>query len=274
MSLILHPSTDKQVTSYLHNPPHALLITGSYGVGASTLAQHMATNLSRNIITVLPEKDETVDLEKGIISVVLVRKLYEQTRTKIDSRIIIIDYAERMATVAQNAFLKLLEEPTPGSTFILVTHEPQKLLPTVKSRVQKLDMLPITKAQSEALLDDLRVSDATKRTQILYMAMGLPAEITKLAADEAYFNHNAQFVRDARDLLQATTYDKLLLAQKYKDDRRGALHLIETAMNILRQSLVVDHQPAMTKKLDLLLATYDQVAANGNIRLQLARAVL
>lgn len=274
MSLVLHPSSEKLVSSYLKNPPHALLINSAYGVGASTLGLHIAKQLSPNIITVLPEKDEKVDLEKGIITVSLIRKLYEQTRTKIDSRVVVIDYAERMAHTSQNAFLKLLEEPASGTTFILVTHEPQKLLPTVRSRVQRLDMQHVTTAQSNELLDDLGITDPTKRSQLLYMATGLPAELTKLASDQEYFEQGASVVRDARDLLQASVYDKLVLAQKYKDNRPGVLRLIEVAMNMLRQSMTNNAEAATTKKLEQLLATYDAIAANGNIRLQLASAAL
>jgi DNA polymerase III subunit delta' len=274
MNAVLHSSTKNRVAAYLKNPPHALLITGPYGVGASSLAHSIAKQISATIITVLPEKDDTINLDKGIISVDLIRRLYEQTRTIIDSRVVIIDYAERMAPASQNAFLKLLEEPNSGTMFILVTHEPAKLLPTILSRVQALDMQPITEQQSLALLDTLAVTDATKRTQLLYIAMGLPARLTRLVQDQAYFEASAQSVRDARDLLQSDTYTQLLLAQRYKDNRLGSLQLLEIAMNILRRSLTDQPEPATIKKLNGLLNTYDRIAANGNIRLQLARAVL
>lgn len=274
MTLILHPLTEKSALSITKNPPHALLITGQYGIGASTLAMHIAKQLSPMVTTVLPEKDDKIDLDKGTITVGLVRRLYEQTRTKSASRIILIDYAERMAPTAQNAFLKLLEEPTPGTMFILVSHEASKLLPTVKSRVQRFDMHTITLDQSKQLLDILEVTDPTKRMQLLYMASGLPAELTKLASDQAYFERGADIVRDAKALLQAETYKKLLVAHKYKDDRAAALRLLEIAMNMLRQSLSNEQPIVTTKKLDHFLDVYDRLSANGNIRLQLARAVL
>ena len=49
-------------------------------------------------------------------------------------RVIIIHPAEAMNVNAANALLKNLEEPTPGLLFILVTHKPQQLLPTILSR--------------------------------------------------------------------------------------------------------------------------------------------
>jgi DNA polymerase III delta prime subunit len=273
--IITHPATASRIQSYLGDMPQALLITGAVGVGASTIALDIATQISKNVVKVLPEKDDQVDLEKGTITVAIIRRLYEQTRSKqTHTHAFVIDYAERMAPQAQNAFLKLLEEPNDNIVFILVTHEPQKLLPTIHSRVQTLEVLPITDAQSNELLDHLQIHDATKRAQLLYMANGLPAEIVRLVNDDEYFAKGAQLVRDARDLLQAAPYQKLLLAQKYKDDRPAALRLIDIAIRILKGHLATSQKSAQIKQLNSLVDAYEIIAANGNIRLQLARAVL
>ena len=53
-------------------------------------------------------------------------------------RVVIIDQAEQMVVNAQDAILKTLEEPPNASTFILVTHTPDTLLPTIRSRCQRL----------------------------------------------------------------------------------------------------------------------------------------
>jgi DNA polymerase III delta prime subunit len=273
--IITHPTTASRIASYLSDMPQALLVTGVAGVGASTIAMDIAAKISKTAVHILPEKDDQVDIEKGTITVAIIRRLYEQTRSKqTHTQAFVIDYAERMAPQAQNAFLKLLEEPNDGIVFILVTHEPQKLLPTIHSRVQTLEILPITDEQSNELLDSLKVHDTTKRAQLLYMASGLPAELVRLVGDEEYFAKGAQLVRDARDLLQAAPYQKLLLAQKYKDDRPGTLRLIDIAIRILKGSLATDQKPAQIKQLNNLVETYEIIAANGNIRLQLASLVL
>lgn len=274
MSLAIHPLTEKFTKAFLQNPPHALLITGPYGIGASTLAAHIAKQLSRTTLVVLPEKNDVIDLDKGTITVELVRRLYEQTRTRSDNRVVLIDYAERMAPTAQNAFLKLLEEPTPGTMFILVSHEPSKLLATIRSRTQHLEMHAITNDQSQQLLDSLGVIDPKKRIQLLYMANGLPAELTKLAADQTYFEQGAEIVRDAKAILQSDPYNKLLIAHKYKDDRPAALKLLEVTMNMLRQTLPGESPAINSKRLETLLEIYEKISSNGNIRLQIARAVL
>ena len=58
-------------------------------------------------------------------------------------RAAIIDAADDMNPSAANALLKLLEEPPPGATFLLVTHQPYRLLPTIRSRCRELRLTPL-----------------------------------------------------------------------------------------------------------------------------------
>ncbi|PTV97685.1 DNA polymerase-3 subunit delta' [Rhodobacter aestuarii] len=53
-------------------------------------------------------------------------------------RVVVVDCADELATAGANALLKLLEEPPPLVTFLLVTHQPARLLPTIRSRCREL----------------------------------------------------------------------------------------------------------------------------------------
>lgn len=64
-------------------------------------------------------------------------------------RVVIIHPAEAMNANAANALLKSLEEPPPGLLFILVSHKPQQLLPTILSRCLSF-ALPAPDAESAA----------------------------------------------------------------------------------------------------------------------------
>ena len=57
-------------------------------------------------------------------------------------QLVIIDDAHRLTPEASNAFLKLLEEPTGQVIFVLITSQPQELLPTISSRGQHISFLP------------------------------------------------------------------------------------------------------------------------------------
>ncbi|PIU39874.1 MAG: DNA polymerase III subunit delta', partial [Candidatus Omnitrophica bacterium CG07_land_8_20_14_0_80_50_8] len=54
------------------------------------------------------------------------------------AKIFVIDQADRMNEIAQNAFLKTLEEPPGRTVFVLISSSPQQLLATIRSRVQTL----------------------------------------------------------------------------------------------------------------------------------------
>jgi DNA polymerase-3 subunit delta' len=53
-------------------------------------------------------------------------------------RVVILDAADEMNTQAANALLKMLEEPPKLTTFLLIAHQPQGLLPTIRSRCREL----------------------------------------------------------------------------------------------------------------------------------------
>lgn len=59
------------------------------------------------------------------------------------NRVVLVDTADVLGTAAANALLKSLEEPPPATIFILITSEPGGLLPTIRSRVRKLDLSPL-----------------------------------------------------------------------------------------------------------------------------------
>ncbi len=272
---IINPTSQIKLLAVTKHLPQSLLLTGEPGVGLSTISLYIAELVGVNPVIILPEKDEKIDIEKGIISVDIMRRLYNDTRTKTTGdRVIIIDYAERMTHQAQNAFLKLLEEPGVGVHFIIVAQSVNKLLPTILSRVEVLDIKNILTRQSEQLLDILNVTDTTKRSQLIFMADGRPAELTRLSQNNEYFDKRSTTVRDARELLRGSIYQKLLIAHKYKDDRANALVLLTDMSNILKRTIIANPQVDNLNKIDDILNAYQQIEANGNIRLCLARMIL
>lgn len=271
MKLYINEGSRVNLEAIMAAKPHALLLTGKKGIGLATIAHDMASRSATTVVTVLPEKDEKIDLEKGMITVESIRRLYDLTKTiEPRGRTIIIDYAERMGIPAQNAFLKLLEEPTEGTQFILLTHTPTTLLPTIRSRTQLLELRPISLKQSTDLLDALKVHDTTKRTQLLFIAEGLPAELIRLAQNDTYFTERAQVVKDARAFVTSTPYARLLIAKHYKDTRPKALLLLEDAMKQLQQTVMKNDDVAAIRALGKLEQTHRRIYEQGNVRLQLS----
>lgn len=275
MKPTLNPISEKIILATVTDMPQSVLVTGESGVGISTAAKYIAELLDIKPTIILPEKDDKIDLENGIISIEIIRKILEDTRTKVKGqKLIIIDYAERITHQAQNSFLKLLEEPGDNIHFILASNSTSKLLPTILSRVKKIEIKPITEQQSKDLISGLGVTDKTKQAQLMFMASGLPAEISRLAQEQEYFESSSNIIRDAREALQGNLYQKLLIAQRYKDNRALTLKMILYMAKILKHSIETNPQADTIKRVDTILKTYERIEANGNIRLCLARMMV
>lgn len=266
--IVYHPSIEARVAAWLDELPHTSLLTGPKGGGLRTMALHLAK--SSDVRVVIPEpltKTSTVPQ----IGVERIRELYEDTRTKSTvPTVIIIDDADMMTHSAQNSFLKLLEEPNVSTKFILTSHHPERLLPTVRSRAQVLNVPALNPEQSETLIDTLGKMPATKKAQIRFVAEGLPAEIMRLTEDETYFRDMVQKTTLAKRLIEAKKQEVLTLVMTAPSERSEALALVERAVHLLS----LRPTTSTVKRIAKLIDAYERIRLGGNVRLQLAEAVL
>ena len=119
------------------------LLSGSRGVGKTTLARIFANSLN----DVANNPTASIDIYEmdaaSNTSVDDVRLLIENASTPPlvgDYKIFIIDEVHMLSKSAMNALLKILEEPPVYLVFVLATTNPEKILPTVLSRLIKLDL--------------------------------------------------------------------------------------------------------------------------------------
>ena len=144
--------------------PHALLISGPSGSGKSVYAMEIvaalncekrfdksrplpcrACNCCRRIYGgSFPDvKTLTKPKERATLGVEAVKDFREDmflSATESEHKVYIIDDAETMTAEAQNSLLKILEEPPTGVTIILLARECDRILTTIKSRVQYIAM--------------------------------------------------------------------------------------------------------------------------------------
>lgn len=274
MKTILNERTEQKLAPVRADLPHALFLTGEKGVGLKTIASELAGKDAATSIEPVDSKGN-VNFDTGTITVEVIRTLYEQTRAKKTSRqIVIIDGAERMSLSAQAAFLKLLEEPSENTHFILAAHSLQGILPTVRSRVQVVFVEPISEKQTRDFLQMLHVTDSQKQVQLEYLASGLPAELQRLVSDDSYFNRRAEIMGDTRSFLTGSLYGKLLIVHKYHQDRAKALELIQSALMVSNRTLHSKPTPELIAQLEKLLRVKEKIEGNCNIRLQLASFTL
>lgn len=84
---------------------------------------------------------------KAQITVDEVRKLnsfFGLSSTDGGSRVVIVDSADEMNPSAANALLKVLEEPPANAVLLLISHQPARLLPTIRSRCRTLRLAPLS----------------------------------------------------------------------------------------------------------------------------------
>ena len=94
------------------------------------------------------------------------------------ARVILVHPAEAMNRSTANSLLKSLEEPIAGTLFILVSSEPARLLPTIRSRCQSLAVAQPARDRAEAWLREAGVGDAA---HWLGLAGGSPLLAVELA---------------------------------------------------------------------------------------------
>ena len=111
---------------------------------------------------------------KAQITVDEVRKLnsfFGLSATDGGHRVVIVDAADDMNTSAANALLKVLEEPPKGAVLILISHQPARLLPTIRSRCRVLRLGELDQTAMEQALHAAEV-DPTDTAALYELANG------------------------------------------------------------------------------------------------------
>ncbi len=134
------------------------------------------------------------------------------------AKVFVVRRAEELSISAANALLKTLEEPLPKTHFILLSSQPEALLPTILSRTQRVRFAPLP----DELVAELLVArgvEATRARDIARLAGG-SVETGMLLADPDESDTRERFVESA---LAATTSggidDVLALAESAQTDQ-------------------------------------------------------
>ena len=138
--------------------PHALIFAGPAGIGKTLMAIAVASALvgrrvfpdlaSREGEAVAGDKDDAFYLAPmgAMLKVDQFRQLQGELALQGETgrrRVCIIDHVETMNTEFANRMLKILEEPPSGVCFILITDQPDLLLPTIISRCARFTFDPV-----------------------------------------------------------------------------------------------------------------------------------
>ena len=114
------------------------------------VARRMMAGSEPSLFVLKRPYDEKLKRLKQDITVDEVRKLkgfFALSAADGGHRVVIVDSADEMNVNAANALLKLLEEPPKDTTLLLISHQPSRLLPTIRSRCRELRLAPLAPDQ-------------------------------------------------------------------------------------------------------------------------------
>lgn len=162
----------KLLSSYRdHKMHHGILLLGKKGIGKSSFVQEMCAQIlgaqnSSHPDILLIEKEEG----KRDINVEKIRKIsgfLNQTASANKDKFIIIDSACELNKSAANALLKILEEPHDKNFLILIAHNLNRVLPTIRSRCQLVKVNDLTLEDFEKVLQLKKLKFSAEETKFL-----------------------------------------------------------------------------------------------------------
>lgn len=268
----IHPKAAKQIASFAANPTGNLLLYGNKGVGKAALATVLGlkiTNRAEFLSVIIPEK--------GSINIDQIRSIKQSLKLKTldysSTRCVVIVDADCMTIEAQNALLKLLEEPPLNTHFILTSSSKRKLLSTVLSRVNELYIPIPSKVALQTLLKQKGHSIESVESA-MKSSLGLPGLCTAILEGV-----NTEYVEElelAKAFLRSSMAEKLRLVDKVAKNRDQALSLVES-LNVITLATLESIPKSVekwVKAAKLLMSSEEDLNANANAKLVLTKLSL
>lgn len=272
----------------LNKLSHAYIFSGPEGVGKKTTALRLAQILVCSVNTgcgdcpqcksfaqltnpdvLLVESPETIKIEE-------IRDLIRKLSLKpymAKRKVAIIDHAEDMTSEAANSLLKVMEEPKSETTIILITANPNRLLPTIRSRAQKIIFGSVIFEEYSSLLpNDL---SALQLEAVRMLSLGRPGVALKIAKDPSSLENVTKLDKNFSEFTSDDLSAKLLLAASLAESETSELKdLLLFFLTKLEQQLLSKKDDTAALRLEKVAAAISKIESNLNSKLVMTDLML
>lgn len=265
---------------------HAYLLSGAEGTGKIELAKWIAKGIfclnSQNgvpclkcsecnriennnhpdVVTIMPD-----GLSIKVEQIRYLKSEFNKSGVESDRKVFIIQDAQKMSIGAANSLLKFLEEPSGNITAFLLTSEPQKLLPTIISRCQEVEMQQLTSGQLEQELISESISE--KNSHILANLAQSVVEAKKINDNENFDKILATVNNWYRKLLRKDLLSFVMIQSKIigliqnKEDQNLVLQvIILTVRDTVLERFGLTEEIVFKENIDFIQQNTTQITNN------------
>jgi DNA polymerase-3 subunit delta' len=157
-------------------------------------------------------------------------------------RVVLVEDAETLQGIAQEALLKTLEEPPAFMVMVLLVNDAELLLPTIRSRCQLVELRPVHRSIIRDGLVNLGVP-AERADELATLAAGSPGWACRAVADPKFVEQRRQAVGKALDWITAGGYERLVatvrLGDTFTKRRSETFADLDTLLGVWRDALLL-----------------------------------
>ena len=233
-----------------NNIPHAMIFSGPEMIGKKKIAIEFIKNIfcedlcgecyfCKSIecnpdINIITPVDGNIEIEE-------IRKVKERLSLKPyhnKIKALIIDDSHLMKSDAQNAFLKMLEEPKGDTLIIFITPFREMLLKTIRSRAQEIKFSLVGNEEIEKYLISLGAS-SKKAKEISLISSGQIGKAINFFEDKSKMDFFNKSIEDIIFLSRSNISQRFQYAEKLKDDKIKIIEILDIWERFLRREILL-----------------------------------